>query len=104
MTPEDLDIIKRTAIAEGVANNRQAALARAVLDLAGGDEGPLSSLRGQLAELGAKVTTIETAVAALDLPDASALDEALGDLRERVASIEEGLGVQASTKTSRKRS
>lgn len=117
LTEEDKQIIQRAAVAQGVANSRQSALARAVLGLldapaAGGSEGggkqdadaskvlaeKIARIEEQIAaavaapDAGKRLDAIESALKGIELPDVAALEATIADLTARLATLEDALG------------
>lgn len=104
MKQEDREIIQRAAVAEGVANTRQAAIARAVLEHEAALERPAGEAPADLEELLAQAATkalapiiervdaLEATMKALELPDMPALEETIGGLSGRLKALEVALG------------
>jgi len=113
----DHDTIIRAAAAQGRANGRQAALARAILDIdkaLGGDAPPQLSVgdgdaKAKLDELAERMSKLEEAMAKAEVPDLTALEKEFGELKARLSSLEEELGTgdsksAKSSKTSSRKS
>lgn len=116
---EDQETIQRTAVSQGVANSRIAALARAVLAADALTSSPkwadgasmeltpelaekLAAVEAQMvafapriegdAEAAERLDRIEAALKSIELPDVAALEATIADLTARLAALEEGLG------------
>lgn len=92
---EDRLHLQRAAVAQGVANSRQAALARAVLafENALGDGPPKGSVGDDLpSDLAERVDRIEAAVKTIEVPDVEELEQAIGALQAKNADLEARLG------------
>jgi hypothetical protein len=96
MNKEDRAIIIRTSVSEGVANSRQSAIARAVLDIdarlektvAGGGES-----NGEVSpELEERLGRIEAALGKVELPDLPELEGTIEGFDQRLSALEQGLG------------
>jgi hypothetical protein len=104
MNKEDRAIIIRTSVSEGVANSRQSAIARAVLDIdariGAVGEGPKAEVSP---DLEARLKRVEDALGKVELPDLPELEGTIEGFDQRLSALEQGLGATPPATATKKK-